>query len=278
MSCISVNNSNIRTGEIVSEDRSQTAPQSVGRIFAILDVLADTKAGATLSELSAAVGAPKSSLVGLLNGLLEERCVVRNSDGRYLPGSRLSSLSLRMMSGRELSIVVRPILSRLVAATGETAVLGELAPEGDMAIYIDKIESSNPIRYAVNVGERRELYCTALGKMLLAWFEPAQQQQYLAKTKFQRFTPTTITSGAKLRAELERIRTEGIARTEEERIQYADALAAPIFTRGGKFVAALLIAGPSERMRLNKVRVEEGLRAAAEECSRLIGGASANRT
>ena len=265
----------MRTDEITKGDRPQTAPQSVGRIFAIFDVLADAKAGATLSELSAAVGAPNSSLVGLLSGLLEERCVVRDAGGRYMLGSRLCSLSMRMMSGRELSIVVRPILSRLVAATGETAVLGELAPEGDMSIYIDKIESSNPIRYAVNIGERRELYCTALGKLLLAWFYPARQRRYLADTKLRRFTATTITSAAKLHAELEQIRNDGIARSEEERIPHANALAAPIFARGGKVVGALLVAGPSERMRLNKMQVEQSLRSAAEECSRLIGGAGA---
>jgi DNA-binding IclR family transcriptional regulator len=258
-------------------DRSQSAPQSVGRIFAILDVLADASSGATLSELSVAVGAPKSSLVGLLTGLMKERCVVRDKGGRYLLGSRLSSLSLRMMTGRELSIAARPILGRLVVSTGETAVLGELAPEGDMAIYIDKIESPDPIRYAVNVGDRRELYCTAMGKMLLAWCDPVQQQQYLAETKLQRFTATTITSVTKLRNELVRIREEGIARSEGERVQHAEAIAAPIFARGGKFVAALLVAGPAERMRLKKAEVERILRSAAEECSRLIGGGSDER-
>lgn len=226
----------------------------------------------TLSELATAVGAPKSSLVGLLNGLLDERCLVRDASGRYLMGSRLASLSLRMMTGRELSIVARPILNRLVDVTGETAVLGELAPEGDTAIYVDKLESSNPIRYAVNTGERRDLYCTAIGKVLLAWLEPAQQQQYLTKAKLQQFTPTTITSVDGLRAELEKIRREGIARSEGERIQHAAALAVPIFASGGKCVAALLVAGPSERMRSKTVQVEACLRSAAEECGRLIGG------
>lgn len=257
-------------------DRSQAAPQSVGRIFAIIDVLADMPNGATLSELAVATGSPKSSLVGLLAGLIDERCLVRDESGRYLLGPRLPSLSLRMMSGRELTIVARPILSRLVALTGETAVLGGLSPEGDASIYLDKVESQNPIRYAVNVGDRRELYCTAMGKASLAWLDPVRQRQYLAGVKLRRFTTSTITSMPKLRAEIARIRREGIARSDGERVEHASALAAPIFARGGRFVGAMLIAGPSERMRANGEENERALRWAAAECSRLIGGGETN--
>ena len=71
---------------------------------------------------------------------------------------------MRAMAGRELAALARPILVGLVEATGETAVLGALAPDADLAIYLDKVESANSIRYAVTVGER-ELYCTAMERM-----------------------------------------------------------------------------------------------------------------
>ena len=250
----------------------RAGPQSVGRIFAILDAIAGRGSRATLSELAVIARAPKTSLVGLLAGLLAEGCLVRDDSGRYALGPRIQSLAMQAMAGREFVMLARPVLRSLVAATGETAVIGALAPDGDLAVYVDKVESSNPIRYAVTVGERRDLYCTALGKALLAHFEPARLRKYLKSTPRERWTDTTITSAADLLREMLRIRHDGIARTNGERVAGASGLAAPIFAGDGSVVAALLIAGPSGRMRINMKKNELQLRKAAAECSRLAGG------
>ena len=251
----------------------RAGPQSVGRIFTILDSIAGNGAKATLSALAIVAGAPKTSLVGLLAGLTAEGCLVRDEAGRYSLGPRIQALAMQAMAGREFVMLARPILSRLVEATGETAVIGTLAPDADLAVYLDKVESSNPIRYAVTVGERRELYCTAMGKALLAYFEPARLKKYLKATHRKQFTATTITGTADLLAELSRIRREGIARTNGERVRGASGLAVPIFGGNGAVVAALLIAGPSGRMRANAKNNERLLKHAAVECSRLAGGA-----
>jgi len=246
----------------------------VGRIFGILESVASERAGATLSELARVTASPKTSLVGLLAGLTAEGCLVRDGSGRYALGPRFQALATQAMAGREFVMLARPVLRSLVEATGETAVIGALAPDAELAVYLDKVESSNPIRYAVTVGERRELYCTAMGKALLAHFEPARLRRYLKATPRQRWTATTITSAADLAAEMARIRREGVARTNGERVGGASGLAAPIFGGDGAVVAALLIAGPSERMRANLRRNEQLLRGAAAECSRLAGGSA----
>ena len=157
-----------------SASMQRAGPQSVGRIFTILDSIAGTRVGATLSDLARITDSPKTSLVGLLAGLCAEGCLVRDAAGRYCLGPRIHALSMRAMAGRELAELVRPVLAGLVEASGETAVLGALAPDADLAIYLDRVESSSSIRYAVTVGERRDLYCTAMGKALLAYFEPAR--------------------------------------------------------------------------------------------------------
>lgn len=250
----------------------RTGPQSVGRIFTILDSIAATRVGATLSDLARLTDSPKTSLVGLLAGLSAEGCLVRDAGGRYCLGPRIHALAMQAMAGRELAELARPVLAGLVEATGETAVLGALAPDADLAIYLDRVESSLSIRYAVTVGERRDLYCSAMGKALLAYFEPARLAKYLKSTPREKFTPTTITGSADLLAELARIRRDGIARTDGERVVGASALAAPIFAGDGTVVAALLIAGPSERMRANAKRNAGLLLQAAGACTRLAGG------
>jgi IclR family transcriptional regulator, acetate operon repressor len=251
---------------------SRGGPQSVGRILTILESLSRVTHGATLTELSESTGAPKTSLVGLLTGLTDEGCLVRDEGGRYFLGSRFLSLAMRAVAGRELSALVRPVLVDLVAATGETAVLGALAPNGSEATYLDKVESSNPIRYAVTIGESRELYCTAVGKSLLAWFAPDRLEAFLKSKTRTRFTDTTITGKRELVTELTKIRKEGIARSFGERVAGACAIASPIFSADGSVNATLLVAGPWDRMQANSERNEKFLRKAADDCTCLAGG------
>lgn len=249
----------------------RAGPQSVGRIFAILDAIAGRRGGATLSELARIARAPKTSLVGLLGGLVQEGCLLRDAGGRYTLGPRVHALASRTIQGRDFVAQARPILQRLAEETGETAVVGGLAPDAELAVYLGKVESANSIRYAVTVGERRELYCTALGRALLAYFEPARLREYMRLPR-EKWTPDTLTSGADILAELARVRREGIARTFGERISGASALAVPVFGQDGKVVAAVLLAGPTGRMRLNIRRNERAVREAAAECCRLAGG------
>ncbi len=256
-------------------DSQRVGPQSVGRIFAILDSVAGARAGATLSELARITDSPKTSLVGLLGGLTAEGCLVRDEAGRYFIGSRIHTLAMHALAGRQLSELVRPVLVALSEATGETVVLCGLAEDEDVAVYLDKVESASPIRYAVTVGERRELYCTAMGRMLLAYFEPARLKAYLKATPRKKFTPHTITGVEALQAEIARVRKEGISRSVEERIPGAAALAAPVLGPDGGIVAALMLAGPVTRM-LAKVEENETLLIqAAAECTRMAGGAPA---
>ncbi|MBL8385045.1 MAG: IclR family transcriptional regulator [Burkholderiales bacterium] len=251
----------------------RAGPQSVGRIVAILEAAAGARAGVPLADLARLARAPKTSLVGLLAGMVAEGCLVRDEAGRYALGPRVHALATRALAGRELPELLRPVLAALSAATGETAVLGALAPDAELAVYLDRVESSSSIRYAVAVGERRDLYCTAMGKALLAHFDPPRLRRYLKQVPRQRYTAATITGAAELAAELERVRRDGIARSDGERVDDASALAAPVVGDAGAVVAAILVAGPTARMRANHARNEAALRAAAAECSRLVGGA-----
>lgn len=254
-------------------ERSPAAgPQSVGRVIAIFECLAAQHDGATLSELAGFAAAPKTSLVGLCNALMAEGCLRRDTAGRFHLGSRIFALAMRALAGRELIELARPFLADLATATGETAVLGALAEDADRVVYLDKVDSANPIRYAVTVGERRELHCTALGKVILSQFAPERLERFLQTHPLTQFTPTTITDGTKLRAELRRIRTEGLSRNRGERVREADGLAAPVWDSSGEVVAGVLIAGPARRMEANRAHNERLVREAALALTRVLGG------
>ena len=248
------------------------APQSVGRVFSILDTLVGARGGATLSELAVRAGAPKTSLVGLLAGLAAEGCVQRGAAGRYPPRPRLLAPAGRGGSRREIIDLARPILAEMAAASGETAVLGALAPDADMAIYLDRVESANPIRYAVTIGERRELHCAAVGEVLLPYPDERHVERYLDSTPRRRFTAATVTGRSRLLADIAAIRRDGMARTADERVHGASGIATPVLGADGRLVAVLSIAGPSERMRAHAARNEDVLRRATARCAALVGG------
>jgi DNA-binding IclR family transcriptional regulator len=246
-------------------------------VIAILEHVVSRPDGATLTELAAHTGAPKTSLVGLCKALVAEDCLRRNASGRYQAGQRIFALAMRATDGRELIELARPWLLELSRITGETAVLGAMAPDDDVVVYLDKMESSQPIRYAVNVGERRELYCTALGKTLLAHFPAERLDRYLSTRPLVRYTDSTLCEAPQLHAELDRIRTQGIGHNRGERVRDADGVAAAVFGADGRPVAGLLIAGPARRMEAHLKRNEAAVRRAAAALTRALGGSVAER-
>jgi len=241
-------------------------------VIAILEHVVSRPEGATLTELAAHTSAPKTSLVGLCKDLVSEDCLRRNSAGRYQAGQRIFALAMRATDGRELIELARPWLLELSKVTGETAVLGAIAPDDDVVVYLDKMESSQPIRYAVNVGARRELYCTAIGKTLLAHFPAEKLERYLSSRPLARYTDSTLCDAQQLRAELDRIRAEGVGYNRGERVRDANGVAAAVFGADGQTVAGLLIAGPARRMESHLKHNEAAVRRAAAALTRALGG------
>lgn len=251
---------------------ASAAPQSVDRIFAMLEHLARERGGETLAGLARRTRAPKTSLVGLLAGMVAGGYLARDAQGRYTLGPRMLSLSMQVTARTELTALARPLLEALCQETGETALLGALAPDADVSMYVDKVESSNPVRYTVSLGERRELYSSAIGKLLLAHMPPARREAYLRTVKLERFTPNTLTSVARLKREIAAILEEGISRTDSERVAGASALAAPVLDREGRLVAGICLAGPSDRIRAHRAQLERRVRATARSLAALIAG------
>lgn len=249
---------------------ARSGPRSVGRVLSILDTLASARSGLTLTELAQRTASPKTSLLGLLAVLVAEAWLSRDDAGRYRLASRFIELAGRVASGPRLVAVARPVMADLAAATGETAVLGVLAPDADVALYLERVESENPVRYTVAAGTRRELYCTAIGKVLLAHFDRPRQEAYLQAVPRPQFTPNTRADRDALISDLVEIREVGIAHTRDERVMGASGIAAPIFGTDRNVVAALLIAGPSERIQRNAGQIERRVRAAADACSRQL--------
>jgi IclR family acetate operon transcriptional repressor len=213
------------------------------KIVEILAVKADEGVG--LSELSTQLGMPKSSTHRYLATLQSVGLAERTGVDRFRLGTRVIELAGSFLVNSDLSIKCQTTLHELADMTGETINLA--VPSGTEVVYVAKIESKHNLAMLSHIGARLPMYCTALGKAILAFSAPGLLQAVLAE-RLQARTPHTITSPKALRAELVTVRSEGFALDNEENEAGIYCVGAPIIDYTGNAIAAISISGPCERI------------------------------
>lgn len=218
----------------------------------IIELLEKEREGLSFGELLDRTGIPRPSLARILN-ILEAYDFIRNStNGRYKLGYRLLSLGYTVYSQLDLISEARPFLLNLVELTGETAEL-TILDKGEI-LYIDKIDSPEPIRLVARIGSRyRTLHCTAIGKVYLAYIGENFLNSYLSKVGLSSFTEKTVTNPEILMKQLEEIRLKGYAFDDEEVRIGVRRIASPIFGSFDALVGVLGIAGPTFRITLDRI-------------------------
>lgn len=175
------------------------------------------------------------------------------------------ALSDRVLGQLDVRERARPWLTWLVQETGETATLS--VPGGGEAITVDFVPSSSSVVSMARVGRPSVAHATAAGKVMLAFGDRSVPDELTA------FTDRTITDPRALAAELEAVRTWGIAEAIGEREPDLNALAVPVIGRGDELVAILGLQGPAARLPASTRRsLRAPLRKAASELGRSLGG------
>lgn len=250
--------------------RGDAGPRALKRSLQIADYLARHRDGASLATIAQSIGAPKSSALSLLRSMVELEVVRREGD-RYAIGPALINLADLVNAQGRIAPLARPIMQKLQTLTGETVILASLDVAAREVRYVDQIESTNPVRYTVNIGDTRPLYCSGAGRALLAFQEKEWRENYLATGTFSRITENTVTSVDEIRRRLERARIEGVATSSGEVTDGGAAFAAPIFQRDGSVREALLIATVAWRLRDKAEFLREAVMRAAAGLSRALG-------
>jgi DNA-binding IclR family transcriptional regulator len=142
----------------------------------------------------------------------------------------------------------RPLLSALVQRLGETCNL--TTREGAQVLYIDRVETTEPLRMTLPPGSRVPLHCTASGKLFLSQMPAPDCQALVEGLARERKTAHTHTSVAALMAEIERTRKRGIGVDNEEFINGMVAIAIPVRDAQGQCVAAVACHTPTARLSL----------------------------
>jgi DNA-binding IclR family transcriptional regulator len=251
----------------MSNEGKELAVRSVDRAVAILDLLAEA-GSRTGAELARELRVHRSTALRLLGTLERHALVERDSrTARYRLGRRLPQLASVVTGAFDLRYLARPVCERLAAETGETATF-ELLVEDDI-VPIEQATASTSVMSVNWLGRRYLVHCTASGKAFLAFGPDAVRERVLSRP-LQAVTPKTVTDRARLEAQLEEARRNGIARTHEELELGLDAMAAPVFGAEGDMVAAIDVSGPSHRL-AQRPELERMTRDAAADLSRRLG-------
>jgi len=227
--------------------------------------------GLSIREISQAVELHPSTVYRYLNTFLAHGYVSKTSDGRYKPGIKLIELGSYVLNGFDLREIAHPYLVKLVNTVNQTAHLA--VREGYEAIYIDKVEGPRTLQMRSRVGMRIPLYCTALGKVLLAYSSKEEIDHYVREVKLVPRTQNTIVSPSKLEEELLDIRKKGYAVDNQENEEGIVCIGVPIFSFGGRVVAALSISGFFKSFSPEKIPVLlASLKETAVSISKDLGG------
>lgn len=215
----------------------------VARAFRIVNVFEPGERSLSLAEIARRTGLPKSTVHRLIGQLLDWRVLERQGE-RLRLGIKLFEWGSAVPQQRTVRDAALPYMEDLYEATHETVHLGLL--DGHEVVYVNKICGHRPTRVPTAIGLRMPVYCTGLGKAILA-FSPDDFVDEVVSNGLMPRTPYTIVSLKSLRQDLERARHDGVAYDREESVLGVSCVAAPVLNPDGYAIGAISVTGPSSR-------------------------------
>ncbi len=223
-----------------------------------------------VSDLSRHLGIGKSTAHRLLATMVEERVLEQDGrSGRYRLGLAVLDLAAAVPTQFGLHEAVMSPMSDLRNHSGETTHVAVL--DGRQVVYVERLDSPHTLRMFLEIGRRNHAHSTGTGKVLLAYLPPGRLEALLAGWELARLTPHTITDHRTLRNELEMIRSRGWAENRHESELGVVSFGAPLRSATGEVIAALSVAGPTDRMDLNAPTMVQALLETAGLVSRRLG-------
>jgi DNA-binding IclR family transcriptional regulator len=228
--------------------KSKSAPVGViGKVLRILELLDQAPSGLQLKDVAAKTGINKSTVHRFVSHLESEAYLFRDGAGTYMLGPKLVRLGSGVNFQATLANICHPTLEKLREITDETVNLAVL--DGASVLYVDVLESLHTFRLVSQVGMRRELYCTSLGKAILANLDDERKlQEILSSIKFNPDTVHTLATVARLKKDLVQTRAQGFALDDEEAVVGARCIGAAIYGPDGKVLGAISVSGPVSRV------------------------------
>ncbi len=231
--------------------RADDGLKSLVKVVRLLDAFSARQRTLSLTNLCAATGYPKSTVHRLLSAM-RETGLLDQEEGRdrYRLGMKLFELGNTVLANMDLHREARPFVDALTRQGGQAVHLAVF--DGRRAVVIHRADSSPDKFLAAHTIEQAPVHCTSVGKAILA-FQPDAVVQKIIAAGLTRYTETTITDPARLRAVLATVRETGYALDEGEHQPGLRCIGAPIRDQRGSVIAGISLTGPAFRIPLSEV-------------------------
>lgn len=225
---------------------------AVGKALRLLCLLGERPDGAGVSRLAEAAGYPVSTTHRLLASLQRDGFV--RSDGetrRYSLGLRVFQLGQRVSQARGFTGVALPVMRAVTARTGEPTLMSVL--DGRHQLYVHHVQGPHPVRVIGDPAKQGPLHCTSMGKCLIAFAAAGVREELVAGLELTPLVPGTITDRGRFREEIDRVREQGYAVSDEEHEAGIRAVGVPVIGPHGIALAALSTPAPAYRMTMEEL-------------------------
>src|SRR5580658_8390656 len=240
----------------------------------LLQLFSESPHGLTAKQVAGRSRLPVSTVHRFLVNLHRAGFLNCGGDGVYQLGIACFAIGQAALGQLDIRRVSLPYLEELNRKTRETIHL--TLRHGLSAVYVEKLDSPEQLRIHSRIGAAVPLYCTAVGKVMLAYMPDEERERVLPQLGLKRLTPNTVGNLQELEAELHRVRKNGYACDLEENELHIRCVAAPIWDHAGSVNASLSITAPMVRMAVTRLRqLAPLIQTAGLQISRELGYQSA---
>jgi IclR family transcriptional regulator, KDG regulon repressor len=236
----------------------------------LLHLFSESPHGLTAKQVAGLSRLPVSTVHRFLANLVTSGFLSCDGDGNYHLGIACFAIGQAAVGQLDIRRLSLPYLKELNQQTRETIHL--TVRHGLAAVYVEKLDSPEPLRIHSRIGAAVPLYCTAVGKVMLAHMPAEERDRILPELTIKRLTPNTVGSLQELKAELYRVHKNGYACDLEEHEMHIRCLAVPIWDHAGSVQSSVSITAPTVRMPVTRLRqLAPLIQAAGMQISRELG-------
>ncbi|WP_170763078.1 HTH-type transcriptional regulator BhcR [Ruegeria lacuscaerulensis] len=250
---------------------AQNTIKSLDRAMEVFEYLSEAQ-GKALTTLSEEMSQSPATVYRILVTLEGRGLVEFDHDEQvWHIGPRAFVIGSRFLRRTSLVDRARPVMRKLMEATGETANLG-IEKEGSV-LFLSQVETHATIRAFFPPGTLSPMHASGIGKALLAHMDEDRLDRLLAAVELQAFTDRSITDPEALKEDLATVRAQGFSVDNEEKNAGMRCIAAPVFDINREAVAGISVSGPTSRVSVAEIeRLSRPVMEAAHQLTLAIGG------
>ncbi len=225
---------------------------SAQKALEILEIIADAQSSMTINDVVLICNMSRPNVYRYLTTLQNKGYVSQKADGSYYLGPKLLYLARQYLGQYDWLQAAQEIMKELSQISNETVHMGIL--DKNEVVYMARVDSPQSIRMFSEIGSRNPVYCTAMGKALLAFMDRNAQENILNQIDLLPRTENTITDLGQLRDELRLIKKNGYAIDNIENETGVRCIGTVINDAYGQIVGALSISGPAFRLSIETLK------------------------